>query len=207
MLTRPQGRDFLRLRRVNHLGARRNDDVRAWLRQVGTLVGLLRLFQRRRRTNHVGLCHWYRLVWLRGRHTSLFLLQYADGSFSTRIGRSPLGHARTQGVVIRSRSSRSNSGSDANPPLRNSGSFFKKPAWRECRGPEQKGSSSAPASRTQGAASASIRAPIVRRARGDRGSRIRTPGPPIASSFSGRGNSSVSEGRQPNSWRCHPGPA
>ena len=68
-LGRTLRRDFLRLRRRNHLGARRDHDVGTWLRQVRSLVGL-RLFYRRRRVDHIWLGDWYRLV---GLHRSVLL--------------------------------------------------------------------------------------------------------------------------------------
>ena len=63
ILGRTLRRDFLRLRRRNHLRSRRDYDVGTRLRQVRTLVGL-RLFYRRRRVDHIWLGERYRLVGL-----------------------------------------------------------------------------------------------------------------------------------------------
>jgi hypothetical protein len=73
------GRNLLRTRRGNHLGSRRNDDVRAWLGQARTNVRLW-LFRRNGRADHIRLRNRYRLI---GR-----LLNHADKSFSRRLGRS-----------------------------------------------------------------------------------------------------------------------
>ena len=77
----------MRLRRRNHLGARRDHDVGPWLRQVRTLVGL-RLFYRRRRVDYIWLGDRYRLgglhrsVFLQSRRKPVLLEAYALGSRS-----------------------------------------------------------------------------------------------------------------------------
>ncbi len=83
VLGRRLGRDLLRLRRSNHLGARRNHDVRTRLGQVGTLLGL-RLFPWSWRTDHIGLRNgnWLFRLWL-GRHRT----QTQGGRYSFRLGR------------------------------------------------------------------------------------------------------------------------
>jgi hypothetical protein len=53
ILTRTPWRDFLRLRRANHL-TRRNNNVRSGLGQLGALVGL-RLFLRCLRPDYIRL--------------------------------------------------------------------------------------------------------------------------------------------------------
>ena len=77
ILGRTLRRDFLRLRRRNHLRSRRDYDVGTRSRQVRTVVGL-RLFYRRRRVDHIWLGDRYRLV---GLHRVCSFFNHAASSF------------------------------------------------------------------------------------------------------------------------------
>jgi hypothetical protein len=92
-------RDFLRLRRRNHLGAWRDHDVGTRLRQVDTLIRL-RLLYRRRWVDHIWLCDRYRLV---GLHRSVPL----GGLVEDEVQGDDLSGTSRASLLLRARNSHS----------------------------------------------------------------------------------------------------